>query len=437
MPSSILTGHTKSCGKCKKQITEIKVNEVYGNWTVLNIDKNNSNDKYRVLCKCSCMRTTQYNYAADLLNSKTTQCKKCSDEKTGVKNRLSHEEYIKRLKELGNIVKVKKGHKYIKNNKKLLHICSLCGEDWNVVPSAVLSGQTMCFKCSNSRNESVMANVLKQTLKHYFPDTVWEFDLGFRGENGGTSQYDICIPELNLIIECQSVYHDTPQQKKLDKKKKLFALTKGYSYMEIDHRHFTILQAIQIFFPHLNEVPTFVNLSNNTTRTWSLKRAQELLNRGLSYQEIAQEVGASYSAINHHICEGKLIKPKGYITKKTRLWDVKKAQSLLNEKKYTYNEIAAILGNNCTNKAIESAVKDKVLIRPKYRVKKHVPKMRIPIIQLSLDGKEVIRHDGITLVNGFDSGHISKACKGRYCSSGHKFKGYMWFYETDYAQMNA
>ena len=174
-----------------------------------------------------------------------------------------------------------------------------------------------CPECSKELKESIMATTLKQVLKHEYLDTIWEYDAGFRTPNNYISRYDIFVPQLdNLLIECQSEYHDDPEQQEIDRLKKQYAVDNGYNYIALDCRDYTPLKAMQIFFPNVKEIPVYVNLLRDTLRDWDLKEAQELLNKGHTYQEVADIVGTTYGAICHNISRSKLIKPENYISTK-------------------------------------------------------------------------------------------------------------------------
>ena len=186
-------------------------------------------------------------------------------------------------------------------------------EDYYRKISESQDAEFRCPECSNEQRESIMATTLKQVLKHKYPNTIWEHDIGFRGLNGGISKYDIFAPELNnLLIECQSEYHDDPEQQKLDKLKKQYAIDNGYNYMAIDSRDYTPLQVIQIFTPEIKEIPDYVDISKNTLINWNLEKAQELLNKGHTYQEVADIVGTTYCAFFGFIKRKILIKPENY-----------------------------------------------------------------------------------------------------------------------------
>jgi len=187
-------------------------------------------------------------------------------------------------------------------------------------PRSINSSNKLDFKCpecSRELKESIMATTLKQVLKHEYPNTIWEHNAGFRTPKNYISRYDIFVPELdNLLIECQSWYHDDPEKQKIDKLKKQYAIDNSYNYMAIDNRDYTPLKAIQIFFPEIKEIPDYIDLLRDTMINWDLKEAQKLLNEGYTYQEVADIIGVSYSKIQSHTCKGRLEKPKEYKIKR-------------------------------------------------------------------------------------------------------------------------
>ena len=169
-----------------------------------------------------------------------------------------------------------------------------------------------CPECVREYSESRMATTLKQVFKYEYQDTLWEYDIGFRTDKNGISKYDIYVLRLNLLVECQSEYHDDEIHMARDKLKKQFAINKGYNYIALDNRDYSPLEAVQLFFPNIKEIPEYVDDSKNTRRGWNLKIAQELLNNGDTYIKVANKVGTTYGAIHSAIVRKILIKPDDY-----------------------------------------------------------------------------------------------------------------------------
>lgn len=218
--------------------------------------------------------------------------------------------YEKKLSKMGNGIKLQENSKFISTKTKMIHICPICNCDWDVRPSDVLKGHSMCDKCNSEKHESVMATTLKQVLKYYYAKTEWEYDLGFRGLKNGVSKYDIFIPELNTVIECQSRYHDTLEQQIIDSNKKEYAIFKGYKYVSIDARNYSVLQVIQMFFPNIKEIPNYIDIKKDTIKTYEYEEVQNLLNKGCTYKDISDLLNIRYEYVRQIIFVGKLSKPK-------------------------------------------------------------------------------------------------------------------------------
>ena len=74
-------------------------------------------------------------------------CIECGYEKIGDKNRKTHEQYVKELKEINEDIVVLEG--YIDAHTPILHKCLIDEYEWKVAPANILFGRC-CPKCSNS-----------------------------------------------------------------------------------------------------------------------------------------------------------------------------------------------------------------------------------------------------------------------------------------------
>ena len=244
------------------------------------------------------------------------------------------------------------------------------GHNFDMVIGDINHGK-WCPHCANLLKESKMASTLKQVLRMEFSSTIWEHDIGFRGERGGHSSYDIYIPELNILIECQSEYHDCEEQNNLDIKKEQFAIDNGYEYLAIDYRSFEPLMAIQLFFPNLKQVPNYVDYTKNTRVDWDINEAQFLLdNTDLNQKEIANKINADIGSFYDKIHRDILKLP------------------------------------------VEKS-------------------MKIPVVQLALNGEFISKYDyarECELIYGYHVGNICSCCKGNQ----NTYKGFLWMYESDY-----
>ena len=244
---------------------------------------------------------------------------------------------------------------YSKTSQEYYFICENCGESFLKGLSHIRNEGVFCNDCVMLQIESKMASALKQVFKHEYPDTIWEANLGAKFKSN--LPYDIYVPTLNLIVECQSEYHDKEDQKKKDIIKKSYAIKNGYKFIEIDHRDYeNVLDAIQVFFPHIKELPEYIKFFEGSTRNWDLEKVQWYLdNTELTYNDIANKIGINSWNISNAVHNGLLINNRLKIK-----WDVRKAQILLDTTEMTYKEIAKEL--KVPSSTIASAVDEGRLV---------------------------------------------------------------------------
>lgn len=112
------------------------LNKTESGCTLLSKDFQNLKGKLKFQCKCgNIFERNFYN----LINQKSYYCQDCSSKMKSNNMTLTHEEYLNRLKEK-NIITILPVDNYISAKKKILHKCSVCGYEWNVSPSNILSG---------------------------------------------------------------------------------------------------------------------------------------------------------------------------------------------------------------------------------------------------------------------------------------------------------
>lgn len=256
-----------------------------------------------------------------------------------------------------------------KSSKKVWFKCKN-NHSFRQVLSDTNSGK-WCNICSCMLKESKMASTLKQVLIKIFPNSIWEYDIGFKGEKGGKSPYDIYIPELNLLIECQSEYHLDDEQVKLDICKKEYALKNGYYYFDISSMDFSPLQALKVFIPSIDKIPEYVDYTLNTRIQWDLKKAQYYLdNTDMSQKQIAEYMNIPLKRFYYAIHSGLLVPPKS-------------------------------------------------------------KRIKTSIVKLSLEGEFLEEFDSIADIKrkyNYFQGNIVQCCKNKMRS----YKGFMWTYKEDY-----
>lgn len=153
--------------------------------------------------------------------------------------------------------------------------------------------------------------VISILFKNNYENVEFEYDIGFKGDDGGVSKYDLYIPNYKskpTLIEFQSRFHDDKEE--FDIKKKSFAIDKGYNFIAIDHRDYSIEDAIKLFFGDIEVNLDMLDLSE--FNKLDLVIAQKLLNEHKTYKEIGKLMNTTEGCINNAIRDGRLILPENH-----------------------------------------------------------------------------------------------------------------------------
>lgn len=261
----------------------------------------------------------------------------CHD-KFGYKYKLTYDAILKGKKpspvSKSNIFSIDNINTYLKNNNKdftciskefidrnhlLEFVCNRCNETvfakWvNMYKCEKKDNNRNIILCPNcdGRTESVHALVLKQMFKYYYPDTIEEEKSCVNPLTGCIMPTDIVNHKLKIAIEIQSEWHDGEYQKIKDKIKKDFWINKGYKFYDPDIRNFTVLGMCQLFFD-IKEIPDWINF--DYSNKWNIKKAQELLDKNLSPNDVAKELGINVHNIYDAIGYGKLHYSNTYVNR--------------------------------------------------------------------------------------------------------------------------
>ena len=125
-------------------------------------------------------------------------CKKCSNEKNGLKRRKTKEQFIEDAKQIhGNKYNYSKVE-YINNRAKICVICPIHGEFW-ITPNNHLKGNG-CKKCDISLLENDLINFFKdKNIPYIFRERKLPWLDGL--------EIDFYLPQYNIGIECQGIQH--------------------------------------------------------------------------------------------------------------------------------------------------------------------------------------------------------------------------------------
>lgn len=162
-------------------------------------------------------------------------CNICVKKSVGKNFQKTHEEYIRRLKDINPyIIPLEE---YIQAQTKIKHKCLIDGYEWYTTPTSALSGHG-CPICNLSHGEREISKYLDSQMIHYIPQ--YSYD-GLIGIKGGLLSYDFYISSYNLLIEYQGEQHELPifgeQQLKVqqehDRRKREYAKQHGFKLLEI------------------------------------------------------------------------------------------------------------------------------------------------------------------------------------------------------------
>jgi len=125
-------------------IDDIKVGNVFGEWTV--VDTSDKYDSRHVTCECSCGDRHKI-YVYNLTKGFTTKCRRCA---TSI--------HSKNLSEMMTVYKpgyqindnLTITNRYLSNERPKVDIKCKCGNTFSVFSSSISTGKTKCIKCDNA-----------------------------------------------------------------------------------------------------------------------------------------------------------------------------------------------------------------------------------------------------------------------------------------------
>lgn len=168
-----------------------------------------------------------------------------------------------------------------------------------------------CPHCYKFHTESHHASALKQVFIHEYPDTVLEDKSCINSITGRILPTDIVNHKLKIAIEVQSQWHDYEDKQQKDKIKKDFWINQmKYALYTPDIRNYSILEMIQLFFPQIKEIPSYVNY--NFSEVADFTKVQELLDKGYTTKEVTKLTNYTFGCIHDMIANKKVVLPSDY-----------------------------------------------------------------------------------------------------------------------------
>ena len=143
-PNNLLKG--QGCLKCsgKMQLThEEFINRMNKINTDIEIVGEYVNSQTKIKCKCKIDRYEWETTPNNLLNGQG--CPKCYNNRRGENKKITHEEFVDRMKEINSDIEIL--GEYVNNKTKIKVRCKVDGYEWEATPNNLLKGQG-CLKCS-------------------------------------------------------------------------------------------------------------------------------------------------------------------------------------------------------------------------------------------------------------------------------------------------
>ncbi len=190
-----------------------------------------ANKKIKVMCP---QGHTYYTLPQNLIRGHG--CKKCASIEHGLRCRLTHEEYVEKIKELYPNITILS--KYTTGNSNIRYKCSTCGIE--ATANRAYSVLQYGCNCNRPSGEKVIASYLSSRKINFIPQIKFE---GLLGKSKKLS-YDFGLPQFKLLIEYQGAQHERPIehfggekqfkiQQEHDKRKKEWAEQNGYDILYI------------------------------------------------------------------------------------------------------------------------------------------------------------------------------------------------------------
>jgi len=134
-------------------------------------------------------------------------------------------------------------------------LCKECGHEWET--PICKRNNNGCPECNKSVGEKAIKLFNNKNNIYFIPQKEFK---GLIGLGGGLLSYDFYVPKYNLLIEFQGEQHEKPidfkgkglefaekqfaRQQEHDKRKKEYALSNGYNFLEIWYWDFDNIETI-------------------------------------------------------------------------------------------------------------------------------------------------------------------------------------------------
>lgn len=202
-PDDLMHGHgCPACGNKAKHLKQKKdkkqfLTELEAINKAIQIHGDYINSATKIKCSCNLCGVNWETLPNSLLLG--IGCPECGKERSGLKRRKTHEDFIKELSNTNSNIKVLEN--YTLTVEKVKCRCRTCGNEWRARAGGLLNGFG-CPKCSASQGERHIDKILKKyninfIPQHKFEDCKDKYPLPF----------DFYLPSKNIVIEYDGRQH--------------------------------------------------------------------------------------------------------------------------------------------------------------------------------------------------------------------------------------
>ena len=170
-----------------------------------------------------------------------------------------------------------------------------------------------CSRCGNSLTVSHLHATISSIALKLYNGAQIEYDIGFVGEKGGSSPYDLFIPNYNekdTLFEFQSRFHDGRED--FDNRKKEYAIGHGFNFVALDHRNTNIKDVAKQLFGVTNIADYDDRVMFNRFKV-DLNELQKLVSNYTPMKTIAKKYKVSETCIKTTLNTGVIDVPSDYI----------------------------------------------------------------------------------------------------------------------------
>ena len=248
LPNSLLQNH--GCAKCAGITIKTQdefVNEVSQKLPQVEVIDNYVNEHTSIKYRCKIHKVEWCASPNRLLHS--VGCPQCVSERRKEFNLKTNEEFVEELFKINPLIKPLT--EYTLSREKVKCLCLKCNKEFSAKANSLLSNHG-CPNCASSRGETRINSFLTLNKIEFEPQKRFS-DL--KGTGNGLLSYDFYIPFINCLIEYQGEQHYNPvkdfgsdEQFKIqiehDKRKREYALSNGYDFLEIPYWDYNNIETI-------------------------------------------------------------------------------------------------------------------------------------------------------------------------------------------------